>query len=58
MVTNMPVSRGGANHLNEKFHCVRGEMENRTKEKQLGLFVTNGMDSSSPYQFGVFAPEW
>lgn len=39
VVTNLPVSRGGAKHLYEKLYCVRGEMENRIKEQQLGLFA-------------------
>ncbi|MHA7835789.1 MAG: IS1380 family transposase, partial [Algiphilus sp.] len=39
VVTNLPASRGGAQHLYEKLYCVRGEMENRIKEQQLGLFA-------------------
>jgi hypothetical protein len=39
VVTNLPPSRGGAKHLYEKLYCVRGEMENRIKEQQLGLFA-------------------
>ncbi|MEQ8689446.1 MAG: IS1380 family transposase [Pseudomonadales bacterium] len=38
VVTNLPVSRAGAKRLYEKLYCVRGEMENRIKEQQLGLF--------------------
>ena len=39
VVTNLPPSRGKARHLYEKLYCVRGEMENRIKEQQLGLFA-------------------
>lgn len=39
VVTNLPVRRAGAQHLYEKLYCVRGEMENRIKEQQLGLFA-------------------
>ncbi|MDZ7840912.1 MAG: transposase [Gammaproteobacteria bacterium] len=39
VVTNLPVSRTGSKHLYEKLYCVRGEMENRIKEQQLGLFA-------------------
>lgn len=39
VVTNLPPHRGGAQHLYEKLYCIRGEMENRIKEQQLGLFA-------------------
>jgi len=39
VVTNLPRSRAGAKRLYEKLYCVRGEMENRIKEQQLGLFA-------------------
>jgi len=39
VVTNLPVSRAGAKRLYEQLYCVRGEMENRIKEQQLGLFA-------------------
>jgi hypothetical protein len=39
VVTNLPLSRAGARHLYEKLYCIRGEMENRIKEQQLGLFA-------------------
>ncbi|MFU8833520.1 MAG: IS1380 family transposase, partial [Wenzhouxiangella sp.] len=39
VVTNLPVSRAGARRLYEQLYCVRGEMENRIKEQQLGLFA-------------------
>jgi hypothetical protein len=39
VVTNLPVSRAGAQRLYEQLYCVRGEMENRIKEQQLGLFA-------------------
>ena len=39
VVTNLALRRAGAKHLYEKLYCVRGEMENRIKEQQLGLFA-------------------
>ena len=39
VVTNLPQNRAGAKRLYEKLYCVRGEMENRIKEQQLGLFA-------------------
>ncbi len=39
VVTNLPPSRAGARHLYEKLYCGRGDMENRIKEQQLGLFA-------------------
>ncbi|MEJ2239118.1 MAG: IS1380 family transposase [Gemmatimonadales bacterium] len=39
VVTNLPKHRAGARRLYEKLYCVRGEMENRIKEQQLGLFA-------------------
>jgi hypothetical protein len=39
VVTNLPISRAGAKRLYERLYCVRGEMENRIKEQQLGLFA-------------------
>jgi hypothetical protein len=36
VVTNVP---GNPRHLYEKLYCARGDMENRIKEKQLGLFA-------------------
>jgi hypothetical protein len=39
VVTNLPIRRAGAKRLYEKLYCVRGEMENRIKEQQLGLFA-------------------
>ena len=39
VVTSLPRSRAGAKHLYEALYCVRGEMENRIKEQQLGLFA-------------------
>ena len=36
IVTNLP---GQANELYERVYCQRGEMENRLKEQQLGLFA-------------------
>ncbi|PXX99351.1 IS1380 family transposase [Halomonas sp. LBP4] len=39
VVTNLPIRRAGARELYETLYCVRGEMENRIKEQQLGLFA-------------------
>jgi hypothetical protein len=39
VVTNLPISRAGAKRLYEQLYCVRGDMENRIKEQQLGLFA-------------------
>ncbi len=39
VVTNLPPHRAGARHLYETLYCARGEMENRIKEQQLGLFA-------------------
>lgn len=36
VVTNLPVE---PQHLYEKVYCARGEMENRIKEQQMGLFA-------------------
>ncbi len=39
VVTNLSRHRTGARHLYEDLYCARGEMENRIKEQQLGLFA-------------------
>jgi len=39
VVTNLPVRRADAKTLYERLYCARGEMENRIKEQQLGLFA-------------------
>ena len=39
VVTSTPVAQGGAQQLYEKIYCARGDMENRIKEQQLGLFA-------------------
>ena len=39
VVTNLPRHRAGARRLYEELYCARGEMENRIKEQQLGLFA-------------------
>lgn len=39
VVTSLPMNRAGARRLYENLYCVRGEMENRIKEQQLGLFA-------------------
>ena len=39
VVTNLPRSQIGRQDLYEKLYCPRGDMENRIKEMQLGLFA-------------------
>ena len=39
VVTSIPRKRFKAKYLYEKIYCARGEMENRIKEQQLGLFA-------------------
>ena len=39
VVTNLPRSQVRAKRLYERLYCARGEMENRIKEQQLGLFA-------------------
>lgn len=39
VVTNLPTHRAGARRLYEQLYCARGDMENRIKEQQLGLFA-------------------
>ena len=39
IVTNLKAKRFAAKRLYEKLYCARGEMENRIKEQQLGLFA-------------------
>lgn len=39
VVTNLPKHRAGARRLYEQLYCIRGDMENRIKEQQLGLFA-------------------
>lgn len=39
VVTNLPIRRAGARRLYEQLYCARGDMENRIKEQQLGLFA-------------------
>ncbi len=39
VVTNLSKRRAGAKRLYEDLYCIRGEMENRIKEQQLGLFA-------------------
>jgi hypothetical protein len=39
VVTNLSLQRAGAKHLYEQLYCARGDMENRIKEQQLGLFA-------------------
>jgi len=39
IVTNIPQEEIAGTELYEDFYCARGEMENRIKEQQLGLFA-------------------
>ncbi len=39
IVTNLPITRANARALYEALYCARGDMENRIKEQQLGLFA-------------------
>ena len=39
IVTSLPKRQLGARHVYERIYCARGEMENRIKEQQLGLFA-------------------
>ena len=39
IVTNLSPRRAAAKRLYEKLYCARGDMENRIKEQQLGLFA-------------------
>ena len=39
VVTNLTVREASAKRLYETLYCARGEMENRIKEQQLGLFA-------------------
>ena len=39
VVTSLPVARWAAAALYEDLYCARGDMENRIKEQQLGLFA-------------------
>lgn len=39
IVTNLPHEEGQGQYLYENIYCARGEMENRIKEQQLGLFA-------------------
>ncbi len=39
VVTNLGADRADAKHLYEALYCARGDMENRIKEQQLGLFA-------------------
>jgi hypothetical protein len=39
VVTSLSIERMGARALYEELYCARGEMENRIKEQQLGLFA-------------------
>ena len=39
IVTSLPKRQMGARYIYERTYCARGDMENRVKEQQLGLFA-------------------
>ncbi len=39
LVTSLPRKQASARYLYERVYCARGEMENRIKEQQLGMFA-------------------
>ena len=39
VVTSLTAEQAAAQHLYETIYCARGEMENRIKEQQMGLFA-------------------
>jgi Transposase DDE domain group 1 len=39
VVTSLPARQMGARYIYERTYCARGDMENRVKEQQLGLFA-------------------
>ena len=39
IVTSLPKRQMGAQYIYERTYCARGDMENRVKEQQLGLFA-------------------
>jgi hypothetical protein len=39
VVTSLPARQLGAQYIYERTYCARGDMENRIKEQQLGLFA-------------------
>jgi hypothetical protein len=39
VVTSLSADRLGAGYIYERLYCARGDMENRVKEQQLGLFA-------------------
>ena len=43
IVTSVPVQECDGRTLYEEVYCTRGDMENRTKEQQLGLFADAGL---------------
>ena len=48
VVTSLRAEQAAAQHLYETIYCARGEMENRIKEQQMGLFA----DRTSTASFG------
>ena len=66
VVTNLSRRRVAAKRLYENLYCARGEMENRIKEQQLGLFAdrtSTADDASEPaptvfFLVGLRADVW
>lgn len=48
VVTNLPPRRAHARRLYERLYCARGDMENRIKEQQLGLFADRTSAATLP----------
>ena len=46
VVTSLSRRRAGARRLYEKLYCTRGDMENRIKEQQLGLFADHASSAT------------
>jgi hypothetical protein len=46
VVTNLDPREAGAKRLYERLYCARGDMENRIKEQQLGLFADRTSSAS------------
>ena len=54
---HQPVSKPGksqTSNLYEKLYCIRGEMENRIKQQQLGLFADRTATQSSIGRAGAW----
>lgn len=56
ILTNLP---GDGQQLYERLYCARGEMENRIKEQQLGLFADRtSAITGGPTSSGFCSPVW